>query len=441
MIPTPYPYQSAAITAARQLVLAGKRRVLLVSPTGSGKSTIGAWIAKGAVHRGKRVAWFAHRTELRDQAAATLERCELDVGHSGCGAGKPVQVVSTQGSLSREECPEADLVVLDECHHYAGTEQWSRIPEAYPNATIIGLTATPERADGRGMGNVFEALHVVAQPRQLVGGALVDCEMLRPPAVQRAGYLARSPVDAYKSRARGRTVVFAPNVAQATEFAQDFRKAGIACALVYGGVSAEDRAASLAAFAEGTVKVLVNVFVLTEGWDCPSIETVILARKVGSCGAYMQMTGRGLRASRGKSSMLLLDLAGVSHLHGSPLDDRIFSLDGVGMMLASQGGPRFCRACGELLDEEGPCSRCGRSRRASVSSPKYSQDPLEKFAHMQRDNDLVRAERLAKWIRQAREHGKDWRTSLYRYKGTYGASPPKGIVGAALTLASGPVEQ
>jgi transposase-like protein len=76
-----------------------------------------------------------------------------------------------------------------------------------------------------------------------------------------------------------------------------------------------------------------------------------------------------------------------------------------------------------------------------VSSPKYSQDPLEKFAHMQRDNDLVRAERLAKWIRQAREHGKDWRTSLYRYKGTYGASPPKGIVGAALTLASGPVEQ
>src|SRR6266568_2339203 len=443
-VPVPRPYQVRAIDAARESVRKGLRRPLLVSPTGSGKSTIGALIARGALAKGQRVAWFAHRSELRDQARETMERCEIDAGHSGQGAAKPCQIVSVQGALARGEVPEADIVILDEAHHFAADE-WGRLPEAYPNAIIIGLTATPERGDSRGLGHLFNDLHVVAQPRQLVDlwrennkQGLTPCEVIRPPRVQNAGYLCKPPVDAYVQHARGqRNVVFAANVKAACDFAAQFKMQGISAHIVHGDLSPEVRAKNLADFAAGRVLGLVNVFVLTEGWDCPAVSVVTLARKMGSCAMYLQATGRGLRPFPAKGGCTVLDLAGISHLHGHPLEDRIYSLEGIGIKLLDDAGrPRFCRACGSVLEDVGPCPVC----RRPVAEPgveKFSGDPLEKFAKYKTDDEATRAKRLAKFITEARAKGHRWQSALHRYKGTYQIAPPKKIVSLALELAKG----
>ncbi len=184
--------------------------------------------------------------------------------------------------------------------------------------------------------------------------------------------------------------------------------------------------------------VLINVYVLTEGVDIPAISCVTLARHMGSCTTFMQTTGRGLRPHGGKDKLLVLDLSGVTHIHGSPLDDRVFSLDGVGIRLAAGQQPRFCRACGSLLEEVGPCPSCGRSRARAVTSPKYSKDPLEKFAKYKTDTEAERCERLAKFIREERAKGHNWRRAFFRFKGTYQVAPSPKITRIALELAKEP---
>lgn len=440
MIPQPRPYQRKAIGATYASIKAGHRRPIVVAPTGAGKTLIMSLMARDAYSKGRRVAIFAHRSELRDQAVATLQRCEVPCGHAGAGRGEPVQVVSTQGATASEEVPEADVVFLDEAHHYAADE-WGRIVQAYPTQSIIGFTATPERTDGRGMGHIFDDLIVVAQPRELVAlGHLVDCEVLRPSRLHEPGSLCMRPVEAYQAKGNGgRNVVFASTVEHACTFAAQFKMAGIDAAIVHGGLSSEVRARNLEAFASGRIRVLVNVFVLTEGWDCPAVDVVTLARNIGSCSMFMQATGRGLRPSPGKEKMILLDLPGVTHVHGSPLDERLFSLDGLGMRLAADAGPRFCRACGALLAEAGPCPRagCGRSRRGAVKDPTYSRDPLEKFAKYKTDDEATRVKRLAKFIAEARAKGHNWKSALHRYKGTYQVAPSAKIVSVALTMSRG----
>jgi DNA repair protein RadD len=264
---------------------------------------------------------------------------------------------------------------------------------------------------------------------------------VRPPKVQEAGTLACPPVEAYqKFGGGGRNVVFASTVDHACAFAAEFKLAGIDAHIVHGAMPSEQRARNLDDFAAGRVRVLINVFVLTEGWDCPSVDVVTIARKMGSTGMYMQACGRGLRPHPGKERMILLDLAGVSHLHGLPTDDRIFSLDGLGMQLANPG-PKFCRACGNLLVEgEGACSKCKRSRRGAVSDPQYSRDPLEKYSKYQTDDEAKRVDRLAKFLRQARANGYRDGWAFGKYRGTYQAPPPRKIVQLAQVLARGPEE-
>jgi superfamily II DNA or RNA helicase len=176
--------------------------------------------------------------------------------------------VSTQGATSCDEVPEADVVFLDEAHHYAADE-WGRVPLAYPTQPIIGFTATPERTDGRGMGHLFDDLVVVAQPRELVAlGHLVDCHILRPSTLHEPGSMCMSPLAAYQHiGAVGRNVVFAATIDHACKFVAEFKMAGIDAALVHGGLAADVRARALESFTSGRVRVLVNVFVLTEGFD------------------------------------------------------------------------------------------------------------------------------------------------------------------------------
>jgi superfamily II DNA or RNA helicase len=392
---------------------------------------MGAAAAASRVKRGQRVAWFAHRRELVQQAAATLQAQGLEVGHSGAGRSAPVQILMAQSVVRRGEVPEADLVVLDEAHHYAA-DLWGSIPEAYPSADFLGLTATPERGDGRPLDHLFDSILVVAHPAELVElGHLCPVETHRPARIQPKGKLAKQPYEAYLElgvRDR-RCIVFAPNIDNATQMAADFRThAKCEAHVITGALSDETRAARLADFDAGRVRVLINVFVLTEGWDCPSVEVVMLARMFASAGAYMQCVGRGLRPAPGKRLCTLVDLVGTTHVHGDPLEEREYSLDGEGMRRKAGPSVAFCRVCGRLAAD---CS-CGASREIVLLES--TNDPLIKFARIRRDSDDEKAARLAKWISEAKARGRKWQSALYRFSGAYGTSAPAAIVSQALSI-------
>lgn len=431
----PRPYQNRAHAALQASVRSGKRRVLLVSPTGSGKTFMLSRVVAGSVAKGKRVAWFAHRRELITQPAEALAEFGVAAGYLGRAPSSQVQILSVQGSVSRGEVPPADVVILDEAHHFAA-DLWKTIPEAYPDALIIGATATPERGDGKPLDHLFDDLIVVAQPGELVeSGHLVPVETHRPARIQPRGKLARTPVEAYVELGlRGRrNIVFAPNVDNAQAIAGQFRDvAGIVAHVVTGDLSSDVRDQRLRDFMNGTVRVLINVYVLTEGFDCPATEVVTLARMFGSAGQFMQCVGRGLRTFPGKTHCTLIDLVGATHVHGDPVEDRIFSLSGEGMARKRGARIAFCRVCGRLAED---CA-CGAAERDTIML-ESTNDPLVKFARIRRDNDDERAVRLARWIGEARGRGNKWQSALYRYKGAYGAQAPAPVISQALAIDAG----
>lgn len=368
---TLYPFQARGLDEGRQAYRSGKLAILFVGPTGMGKTTLAGAAAHGRVARGGRVLAVAHRRELVDQMAARLAAFGLDVGARGRRPSAPVQVMSAQAMLSRREMPDHDFAIYDEAHHYV-SDEWIALPRASlaMGAKLMGLTATPERDDGRGLGGeggVFDHLVVVAQVRELVelnalepDKGITPIDVIEP--VDHVRRLAQHPHEAYLAHANGRScVVFAPNVKSAHAFAKGFVDAGVPAEVVHGELETINRDGALSRFASGELKVLVNVNVLTEGWDAPICDVVMLARKVGSLSLLFQMIGRGRRAAVGKSRAMLLDLSGNIAMHmptGHIDDELVYELEGRGV--ARKGSvtdrPRFCRACKHVFESDTePC--------------------------------------------------------------------------------------
>lgn len=361
---TPRPYQLRAIEDTRQRMVAGARSVIIVSPTGSGKTCMGGMIVTGHLERaeGNRVVWLAHRNELIEQAASTLRAFGLTVGVRGASPSARVQVESVQTILARGTSPEATMLLADECHHFASSNACGAIVGRYKR--IVGLTATPERGDGQPLRPPFEQLVVAAQISELVSlGHLVPLRIRAPEKLVTAKKIAQKPCDAYHVHAFGmRALCFAPNLRAADEFRDGFVGLGAKAAVVHGKMAGDVREMILGQHKAGAIDVLVNVGVLTEGYDDPAISCVIVARGCGSQGFWLQMTGRALRPSPGKDGALLLDLRGNVHELGNPAADRIFRLEGEAITLAkaSAAGERICRCCKTPLGNHvGPCPVCG----------------------------------------------------------------------------------
>jgi superfamily II DNA or RNA helicase len=438
MIPTLRPHQARAMGEMRVAARAGKRGVLVVMPTGGGKTCLAAHAVASHIAKGGRVVWFAHRRELVRQAADTLRAFELPVGADGLNASAPVQVLSVQGSLMKGEVPPGSLCVFDEAHHFAG-DQWKTLMHAYPDSIRLGLTATPERKDGRGLGaaGLFDHLVTAAQISELVAaGFLVPCEVRGPARKLKTGQLAQSPVDAYRKHAAGsRAVVFCHSVKASHDAAETFREAGFAAAAIDGTTEGDFRDDILKRFASGRLDVVCNMQVLTEGWDCPPAETCILARGCGSVGLYLQMVGRVLRAHPGKSRALLLDLRGVVHAQGfgMPDEDREYALDGAGIRRKGiAGGDRYCPVCKALVSGEW-CDGCGTQLRdregVELMGLELEQLTLpQRMAHVPEDK---RVQMLARFIRGATVKGHKPAAALYKFRGTFGFMPPRAVIEAA----------
>ena len=363
------PYQLRAIADLRQSYAAGNRAPCLVLPTGAGKTVVASEIIRSATSRGKRVLFLAHRAELLDQSVAKLEntgvtnvrmiRAEHDIGSPTA----PVVVASVQ-TLTKwiDRMPKADLVVFDECHHVVA-KTWSRIADTYASSHLLGMTATPQRGDGKPLGDIFDALVVGSTVRELTAlDHLVPCRVWSPTSPLDTAQLACSASEAYAQHGNGqRAVLFCSTVEHAEAVAAEMIATGVGCEVVHG--NSGGRAATLKRFRNGETRAIANVHVLTEGWDDPGVGVCILVRKPQHAGTFLQMVGRVLRPHPGKTSATLIDLCGSVLEHGTPEADRTFTLDGKGIASSEREPIRQCPACGGVFlsaaAHEGACPQCG----------------------------------------------------------------------------------
>jgi superfamily II DNA or RNA helicase len=348
-------YQAALVERTRANFIAGQRRQLLVLPTGGGKTICFSYMTGAAKAKGLRVWILAHRVELLEQISRTLR--QFGVAHGMIAPRflgdrrQQVQVASVftlARRLDRYEDP--DLIIVDEAHHVISRSTWGSVIQAYPDARLLGVTATPIRLSGEGLGDLFEVMVQGPTVRELIEqGALSPYRLFAPAGVDlssvhsKLGDFVRGElavamnkpsitgdaVTHYQKLARGkRAIAFCVSVEHAEHVAAQFRQAGVPAASIDGGMDKVLRQSVLASFTSGDLLVLTSCDLVSEGFDVPAIEVAILLRPTQSLGLYLQQVGRCLRVFPGKREALILDHAGNVKRHGLPDDDREWSLEG-----------------------------------------------------------------------------------------------------------------
>lgn len=349
------PYQREAVARVLPMLRAG-RRVCLVAPTGSGKTVMGAAVVASL---GMSARWTAHRRELIAQAKAKVP--------ATCGVF----------SVQERKTHRSELLVIDEAHH-STSASYRRHIDAH-EGPILGLTATPYRLDGRGLGEVFQELAVATSPAELVaagtliepryfsvGGKLDASKFRKVAGDYRQDDIAAAmdrpkcigdAVTEYRERTPGtRAVAFCVTVEHARHVAAAF---GDVAEVVSGDMPKAERDAVLARLASGQTKVVANCMILTEGWDLPSLETAIILRPTTSLCLHLQMLGRVMRACEGKRGATVLDHAGNVKRLGRATDPVEFSLDGRAVRPSSATGLKTCPQCYAIIPVAvNPCE-CG----------------------------------------------------------------------------------
>jgi DNA repair protein RadD len=456
--PTPQvlrDYQSVALDAIRAKLRAGARSILLVAPTGSGKTTIAAEMIRGAVARQGAVLFLAHRKELIDQCSARLdgvgvEHGIIQAGHRRVAPSCPVQVASVPTLVKRlDRLPRATLIIVDEAHHArAGT--YGAVLGGYPGVPIVGLSATPWRLDNRGLGELFEALVVASTPRELIAaGHLVpftgfaydvpdlgkvkkvgaDYNQAGLELVMGRAQLAGNIVEQWLLHCAGkRTVCFCVTVQHSKDLTKRFTDAGVKAEHLDGATPLLQREGILARLASGATQVVCNCNVLSEGFDCPQIEAVVLARPTLSVGMYLQFVGRGMRPAPGKSVLRIHDHAGLILRHGLPDQDRDYTLSRDPKKKSDRlvlPPVKTCKQCFAIYPAAArACPACGYENETQGRQIQEIEQaeaiPLEDLQH--RIND-ERSEFLETQMRIAQATGKKPGWAAWRYKERFGNWP------------------
>ena len=364
------PYQIEGVERIRAAFSQGKRAPLYALPTGGGKTVIFSHIAHGAAAKGNRVLILSHRIELVDQISAAL--AESDTPHGFIAAGysdevRQTMVASVQTLIRRlDEVPEPQLIIVDEAHH-SRAATWESVLTRWPKSRLLGVTATPVRASGEGLGKIFDELIVgpttaeliqlkfLSQPRVFIpstidtsglhrrGGDFVtsEAEALMNRPVITGSALAEYEKFANKMPA----MAFCVSVSHAHAVAEQFRTAGHAAVALDGGTEREIRRGIVTDFHAGTIRVLTSCDLFSEGFDIPGVHAGILLRPTDSLGLYLQQVGRILRVAKDKTHALILDHVGNTQRHGLPTDERQWSLDGVDKTKSNVAPIKVCPAC------------------------------------------------------------------------------------------------
>jgi superfamily II DNA or RNA helicase len=422
-------YQQDLVARVGQ-ALRRHRRVVCVLPPGGGKTVIAAFIAKAFADRGNQTFFNCHRQELLKQTSGTFNDCALP--HSFIAAGQPmyinasVQVCSVDTLKNRlERLPEPKTVIWDECHHI-GAAGWAAIMSAWPNAYHIGLTGTPWRLDGTGLGEYFEEIVLGPTTAELIAmGKLAPYEIFAPNtpdmkgARKQMGDFAKGDAEErmrepkiigdivrhWQRNAAGLlTVGYAVNVAHSRYMAELFTSAGIPSAHLDGGTDDGERKRVIQAYANGEIKVLWNVGLFGEGFDLSAwagkpvtIDAAILANPTMSLSKYLQESMRPMRPRAGKIA-IINDHAGNSNRHGFPDDEREWDLEGraKGRKAANDNAPPppvTCDGCFRQIRRPLPptCPHCGKRLLAETREIEVGEGELVRMTEA--DKARVRAMR------------------------------------------------
>lgn len=322
----------------------GIKKTLLVLPTGCGKTIVFAKVTEDCVREGRRVLILAHRGELLEQAADKINKatglmCSTEKAEESCLGSWFRVVVGSVQTLMRDKRLNKfandyfDTIIIDEAHHCL-SDSYQKVLEHFSEANVLGVTATPDRGDMRNLGSYFESLaYEYTLPKAIKSGYLTPIKAMTIPlqidltsvSIQAGDFRASeigTALDPYlmqiaeemkKYCLNRKTVVFLPLVKTSQKFRDILNENGFKAAEVNG--SSNDRSQILSDFENDKYNVLCNSMLLTEGWDCPSVDCIIVLRPTKVRSLYSQMVGRGTRLSPGKTELLLLDFLWHTERH------------------------------------------------------------------------------------------------------------------------------
>ncbi|MBF0094310.1 MAG: DEAD/DEAH box helicase [Alphaproteobacteria bacterium] len=448
------PYQVDGVEALCAAFRAGKQAPLLQLPTGAGKTICFCFLALNSARKGNRICILVHRQELLQQTSRALE--SLGVAHGIIAPGysatdDPVQVASVQTLVRRiakgdRRATGFDLLVIDEAHH-STAGSWCKVITAMPKARILGVTATPCRLDGKGLGTVFDELVLGPSIRELIDlGFLVPSVVYAPPVVAdlkdvrvtggdfRVGDLAMAmdkptitgdAVDHYRRICPGvPAIAFCTSIEHARHVAAEFSAAGFRAESIDGNMADGQRKNLIQALGDGRVQVLTSCDIVSEGTDIPIVGAAILLRPTKSEGLFLQQVGRALRPAPGKRHAIILDHVGNVLRHGMPDEEREWSLEGgagkrKGNSCPNEPTVRQRPSCYAAHRPASRCPICGHEYEASARGIEFAPGELKqidpKALTMQRD-----AEKLRKKAEVANARSRDQLLEVAR---KYGHNP------------------
>lgn len=338
------PYQQESRDAVQKEWQDGRKRTLLVLPTGTGKTIVFSKIIEDRVKLGERVLVLAHRGELLDQASEKLEKStglktatekaeQTSLGSFFRIVVGSIQTLYNEKRLHKFPPDYFDTIIIDEAHHCI-SNGYQKVLHYFEDAKVLGVTATPDRGDMRNLGSYFESLaYQYSLPSAIKEGYLAPIKALTIPLKldlssvgQQAGdfktkdlgtaldpFLQQIADEMVKNCKDRKTVVFLPLVKTSQKFCDILNSKGFRAAEVNG--ESKDRAEVLEDFENDKYNVLCNSMLLTEGWDCPSVDCIVVLRPTKVRSLYSQMVGRGTRLSPGKEELLLLDFLWHTERH------------------------------------------------------------------------------------------------------------------------------
>ena len=421
-------YQTKAVEEIRAAYRAGRRSPLLVSPTGSGKTVVFSFIAHGVFEKRKRVIIAVHRQEIMRQISRSLSEFSVPHGLICPGEffkqGRQCQVASVQTLARRlDKAQEPDLLVIDEAHHSV-CESYRRIIAGYPNAKILGVTATPERLSGEGLGEIFDHMVLGPSVQQLIDDGFLSRPIYYAPpsgvdpsklhilggdfrrdeseAMMDKPSITGNAVDHYRRICDGvPAIAFCTSLKHAANVSDEFSRCGYATERIDGTMSDAERLRRTSALREGKIHVLVSVDLLGEGFDCPGASCGIMLRPTASLALHLQQIGRVLRPAPGKDRAIILDHVGNCLRHGLAEEPREWSLDSKrrarSKVVVMKN--RQCPACYAVHAPAPKCPGCGHEYPVKPRSIQETEGMLAELTA-----DQVAAVRRARNIEVGKAH-------------------------------------
>ena len=400
-------YQKVAIDKVRKSFSLSHKSVLLVLPTGAGKTFIFSEIVKLSRQKNKKVLVLVHKRELIRQTAKELKNKKITHGIIAAGyktTDHDVYIASVQTLINRlNDNFQPDLIILDEAHH-AVARSWQKIIDFYKNTIKIGVTATPMRLTGAGLGEVFDDLIIGSSVRSLMDKKyLAECDVYAPPNLLNLKHIKKAAGDYVKSQVENelekvdiigdavknyrriadnrQAIAFCISIKHAQSVTRKFNDAGYTAELISGDMNNNDRDDLVKRFEKGKVKILVSIDVVSEGFNIPACGVAILLRPTASEALYLQQVGRVLRPQDNKVA-LVLDHVGNTKRHGFVDEERFYSLNQKAKSKRkSEPLPAIetCQQCFAVYKPQPTCPQCGYTKVIETKPIIFKDGELEKM--------------------------------------------------------------